>query len=315
MPSLFGWMPPWMQTSVAPRATASRSLPSMSSQRAVVGVLVVLVAREAAEAAADVADVGEVDVAADDVGDRRRPRRRSARGRRPRISACRSRPCAPSSTLGVGARELAALERALEHARALGRSCRARQASDRVRRPSACDSWSPGGPAVGVGRAARSRAHISGSKRSGRPRDVLGVDATAGRAARSRPPRCGARRSSSVGPGRLGIDEVDRERRDAAPVVDARAQQQLERRRRQVRRRLQVHRGPEHEPRERGHAGHQRVARHRHVAHRACPASGGRSARSLPGCGRRRSCELADREQRVDALRRRSRRCRAGCRS
>ena len=113
-PSLFGWMPPWMQTSEAPRAHGLVAALQDVGQAAVVGVLVVLVAREAAEAAADVADVGEVDVAADDVGDLVahvvEARAVGDRAQRLQVAAERA-----EQHLGVGARELAAFERALEH--------------------------------------------------------------------------------------------------------------------------------------------------------------------------------------------------------
>ena len=83
-------------------------------ERAVVGVFLVLVAREAAEAAADVADVREVDVAADDVGDLVadvvEARAVGHRAQHLQVATART-----EQDLGVGARELAPLERTLEH--------------------------------------------------------------------------------------------------------------------------------------------------------------------------------------------------------
>jgi len=81
---------------------------------AVVGVLLVLVAREAAEAAADVADVGEVDVAADHVGDLV-AHVVEARGVGHGAERLQVAAQGAEQHLGVGARELASLERALEH--------------------------------------------------------------------------------------------------------------------------------------------------------------------------------------------------------
>ena len=93
VPGRSGWMPPCMQTSVAPSAHASSARSTDLVQRERVGVGVGAALRERAEPAAGVADVGEVDVAVHDVGDRRRRPRRGA-GRRP---ARRPRPApAPS---------------------------------------------------------------------------------------------------------------------------------------------------------------------------------------------------------------------------
>ena len=68
-----GWMPPCRQTSVAPRAQASRARRTISSSVEIVGRaaqrLVRLALGEGAERAAVGADVGVVDVAVDDVAD------------------------------------------------------------------------------------------------------------------------------------------------------------------------------------------------------------------------------------------------------
>src|SRR5688572_28640828 len=50
-------------------------------------------------------------------------------------------------------------------------------------------------------------------------------------------------------PRRFGIDVVEREWRDAAPVVEPGGEQVLVRRRREVRRRLQIHLRPEQQSR------------------------------------------------------------------
>ncbi len=61
-------MPPCMQTSVAPRATASRDFREHDLVGMVVGVGFPSLPLEAAELASDETDIGEVDVAIDDVG-------------------------------------------------------------------------------------------------------------------------------------------------------------------------------------------------------------------------------------------------------
>ena len=81
-------------------------------------------------------------------------------------------------------------------------------------------------------------------------RHVLGVDRQAsGRAQPAAPGRLG--QALDLGPRRLGIDVVDRHRRDAAPVVDTRVQQPRKALVREVRRRLHVPVGPEQDPRDR----------------------------------------------------------------
>ena len=64
-----GWMPPCMQSSVAPKSTASSIRAGEVLLGDFVGVGRALALAEAAEGAADDADVGEVDVAVDDEGD------------------------------------------------------------------------------------------------------------------------------------------------------------------------------------------------------------------------------------------------------
>ena len=81
-----------------------------------------------------------------------------------------------------------------------------------------------------------------------------------------------------VRPRRLRVDVVDRHRRHTAPVVDARIEQPCELVEREVRRRLDVHRGGEHDPRGRdrpevvvelrlGVAGHARAGLGAEVLH------------------------------------------------
>ena len=87
-------------------------------------------------------------------------------------------------------------------------------------------------------------------------------------------------------PRRLGVDVVDRHRRHAAPVVDARIQQSREVVVGEVRRRLDVHLRPEHEPRDGGRPQQVVERRLRRVRPSSCWASPGSSGRSPPGCAR-----------------------------
>src|SRR5216117_2212310 len=66
----------------------------------------------------------------------------------------------------------------------------------------------------------------------------------------------------------LGVDVVGRERRDAAPVVEPRSEEARVGARREVRRRLDVHVGPEQEPRDGERAEHVRERRLGMIPHR-----------------------------------------------
>ena len=98
-----GWMPPWRQTSTAPRSQASWHRRTISSTGTTYGgpaqVLGQLALGERAEAAAEVADVRVVDVARDDVADRVAVRPRGAARRRRRAPPSSSRPRASKSAV------------------------------------------------------------------------------------------------------------------------------------------------------------------------------------------------------------------------
>ena len=141
--------------------------------------------------------------------------------------------------------------------------------------------------------------------------DVLGVD---------RQPL--AQREAAVGgargelvdlrPGALGVDVVGRQRRDAAPVVDAGPQHQGVLGVDEVRRRLHARLRAEHEPGHRDRGGEFLQVGVRHGAHRGVRLGAEvldddlLDRRRTPGrpCGSRRSTRPG---------RARSRRCRSGC--
>ena len=120
-------------------------------------------------------------------------------------------------------------------------------------------------------------------------------------------------RSAAIcGPRHLGIDEIARHRRDAAPIVDARKQVESIRIARKIGRHLQVHRARP------GSAGPPpRFARHpapsaRGAAQTACPASRENSERSLPECART-SHSVHESQTAHPLVRRASRRCQSEC--
>ena len=199
---------------MAPRSHASRAaaddLLVRDEVRRAAQVRRQLALREGAEAAAEVADVRVLDVPGDDVAD----------------LVAADLPAQP-----VGRREhaLPLLAAGAEQADELllpqlgGRVHRQRVARD--------DEGDGAGlarvPAVlagepeRVGRPQRRRQHRRVDPRAG---EEAGIDRQPGReleAARA----CCCRQAVAVGPGRLGVDVVDRDRRDAAPVVDAGVEQ------------------------------------------------------------------------------------------
>ena len=184
-PSLLGWMPPWMQTSDAPRATASLRAPDHVLERAVVGVFLVLVAREAAEAAAHVADVGEVDVAADHVGDLVADvvEARAVRHRAQHLQVATAR---AEQDLDVGARRARGPRASARARRARARSCHAEVCRrGRLRGTDIKSPW-----ASPARRSTRAGGATSRARRTRAARRCIRDRRTAGRAARSRRPRC-----------------------------------------------------------------------------------------------------------------------------
>ena len=216
---------------MAPRSQASRARRTISGVRDEVGLAAQvrreLPLREGAEAAAEVADVRVLDVAGDDVGDR--------------VAV----PLAPER-VGGGKDALALLAPGAEEpddlrlAELLARGERQRVAGDEERDLAGL-ARRPGilaGKPERVGHRATRAASTAGSSQT--CVDVARVD---GQARGQLETAALGRRAEPVelGPGRLGIDVIDRHRRDAAPVVDPGIEQSGEVAG-QVRRRL--HRDP-----------------------------------------------------------------------
>src|ERR1700730_4154156 len=80
-------------------------------------------------------------------------------------------------------------------------------------------------------------------------------------------PRTSLRQLLEVRPWRLGIDVVAAEWRNAAPVVDTCVEEEFDLVRRQIRRRLHVHRGAEHQSRGRDRPRHLERPRLRRILH------------------------------------------------
>ena len=121
--------------------------------------------------------------------------------------------------------------------------------------------------------------------------------------ARARATRVAAREPVELGPRRLGVDVVDRHRRDAAPVVDAGVEQPRKVVVGQVRRRLHVTRpraAAAARPRS-SRAAPRATARDARPS--ASRASRGSSGRSPPAHGRARSCSSAIARSASSALR------------
>ena len=258
--------------------------------------------REGAEPAAEVADVRVLDVPRDDVAS---PRRRTPR------AAARRRPRAPARARLPGPRR-AARARPRRARRRRARAVRDRARRRRAPRPA---RRAPSGPRA-RGRARRRRAGWP-ARPPGRPTG-RGRRRARGRAGAAGPARArGSARVAQpldVGPRRLGVDVIDGDGRDAAPVVDPRVEQEREsRRRRGSAAPARGRRGRARSARPRPTRGAPRATR-RGAPPSACPAWRGSSGRSPRGGGRapRRASE---REQRVDPLLRASRRSRPGSRS
>ena len=236
-----GWIPPWRQTSVAPRSQASRERRTISSSGTRYGRAAQVrrqpALRERAEAAAEVADVRVLDVPRHDVAD---------------LVAADLAP----EPVGRGEDALPLLAARAEEAHELllararrssppaARRARRRRGRRRSRRdatassrasPSASEARSAVGQHLRVEPGAR---EVAGIDRE--PRD----EREPARARRRRQPL-------ELGPGRLGVDVVDRHRRDAAPVVDPGVEEAREVVVGQVRRRLHRHVVREQEPRRR----------------------------------------------------------------
>ena len=201
-----------------------------SSMRQEVAFLLAVVAAERAEGAVLDAHVGEVDVAVDDVGDdvARLPPR--AARRRPGSSALKSRPAASARRDAVVDGDSSPPSSARPRMRADARSSppsASRQASSfgvSCRRRTSVGPDAPRLRARGRGPAASTSAGTRGRRRSSTKLgavSVLGIDGEALAERVRRPPRCARRSSARAGHGALGVDVVERERRDAAPVVEA----------------------------------------------------------------------------------------------
>ena len=212
-------MPPCRQTSVAPRSHASTTRRTISSCGTRYGgaaqVRGELPLRERAEAAAEVADVRVLDVARDDVAD---------------VVAVDLAP----EQVGGARRRARAPRRAPRKSRTISSSPSSSRESTRQRVARTTNGTSTGSP----GAQPSSRASPSESASAQRVRQHARVDPVGVEPARDR--RCSRGASSSPrlarrvaqqldrGPRRLRVDVVDRDRRDAAPVVDAGVEQRRE---------------------------------------------------------------------------------------
>ena len=149
-----------------------------------------------------------------------------------RTSATRSSPVDAEQRLAVGRRELAAGQGGVEQrrtagaARAIARSTgSSHSATASISSHGSNQLMTSKPPACGrrYGRGNRGRARRGRSEASSQPGrvDVAGID---GQALGEREARRAARgrERGDVRPGRLGVHVVGRQRRDAAPVVDAR---------------------------------------------------------------------------------------------
>ena len=241
-----------------------------------------LALRERAEAAAEVAHVRVVDVARDDVGDgvaahlvaervggeedgrqRTAARARKAPPHRPRRAPPLLRPwpgsLRPVVALSARAFPLCAGS-ALRSQRGGGWWPRLRAGVGGAGRP-ALATGQPLAVRMPPAAAMRPRGRTS-APASRRTPDRSAAGAPARAPAPGRPLQ-----QSHLRPGSFRVDVIDRHRRDPAPVVDARVQQSRELLEAQVRRRLDVPRRPEHDPRRGGrpeHVGQRRLRRLRH---------------------------------------------------
>ena len=207
-----GLMPPCMQTSVAPRAIASSTLPSTTSSAVGVRVGLPALALEGAELAVHEADVGEVDVAVDDVGDVVADVRRRGRRRRRATSAMQvvavdargaSRPRRPSSVAVAPSTRVERWPRTAGAARGRARARAARRSSATVSIASQGSIQLMWDGLHRGGVAASSRGGSVDGGREARRRGSPAGRRTPGRSAGARPERvAGARRTSPRAPPR-----------------------------------------------------------------------------------------------------------------
>ena len=202
-------------------------------------VVVLAMTREGAELAADEADVGEVDVAVDDVGDLG-----ADVGGADVVGGADQR--GEVGALGLraarGRRRSSARLPARARSRIAATCGRAAAMTVSSGRASSTSSRSCFINIVGLLSRRRMRATRCAQRRIEKARtvDVLGVD----RQARLQGEALGAAgvgQRRDVRPRRLGIHVVRRQRRDAAPVVDAGGEEEAVVVRAEVRRRLDVH--------------------------------------------------------------------------
>ena len=215
-----GWMPPWRQTSTAPRSQASRERRTISSSGTRYGlpaqVRRQLALREGAEAAAEVADVRVVDVPRDDVGDRVAADLAAKRVGRARPRAAGPRPRASKSAV-TSSSSSSASSRTFASASATGRRGRPRVRRSRggartSRRPAAQTDVAREAGRVRLP-ADRLRRRAGRSSARGRRR-TRGRWEAGGRARSRGPrwPRAGARSRATAPPGSRGRSSPARRR-------------------------------------------------------------------------------------------------------
>ena len=172
-----GWMPPCMQTSVAPRSQASQRAPRDLVEVEVVGlaaqVLAQLALGEGAELAAEVADVGVVDVAVDDVGDRIAARAPVRSASAARVTLRRSRRRAPrtAATISASASSCRGARLVERSTRELGARSRRRQRA-RAPQPRGNARRRAGRPVIARARSRPRRCASSTRWRSARRRST-----------------------------------------------------------------------------------------------------------------------------------------------